>query len=507
VAVLDGLLHAIARDPGSRLRLAPGETPTASIAGREIPFSSARLDGASILNLLTEVAPGGAKGGHAQASPWCFAYTFDGVEFDISAERTALGWTVSARPVAAAGPSVAECEPAASKLAAAAEKGVGDEAPRNIDQLLEVVTARGASDLHLIAGQVPRIRIDGALRPFGGLPIVSAREVEGLLSGIMNERNRSEFDETNDTDFALERRQARFRVNVFRDRHGPGAVFRRIPLEIPSFDDLKLPESLRALCQLSKGLVLVTGPTGSGKSTTLAAMIDFINHTRDEHIITIEDPVEFVHPSDRCLINQREVGVHTTSFKRALRAALREDPDVVLVGEMRDLETVSMAIETAATGHLVFGTLHTTTAPSTVERIIGQFPGELQEQTRMMLSDSLRGVVAQTLLKRIGGGRVAAFEILLGTPAVCNIIREGKTHQLPSAIQTGRDLGMTTLTDSLFNLVRERLIEPDEALRKATDKDTLAAKLAAAGIRGTSRQQVGTVAAEAAREEPLRALA
>ena len=355
-----------------------------------------------------------------------------------------------------------------------------------IEGLLEMLLMRKGSDLHLTAGERPWVRIDGALRPADHSEALAAEELERLLDEVMEERHQVEFARTNDTDFALETAGGRFRVNVFRDRLGVGAVFRHIPLDIPSFDDLALPECLRDVCSLNKGLVLVTGPTGSGKSTTLAAMVDLINRSREEHIITIEDPVEFVHPSRQCLINQREVGEHTGSFKRALKAALREDPDIVLVGEMRDLETVSMAIETAATGHLVFGTLHTTTAPATVERIIGQFPGELQEQTRMMLSDSLRAVVAQTLLKRSAGGRVAAFEILLGTPAVLNIIREGKTHQLPSALQTGRAIGMTNMTDSLFTLVDQEVVEAEEALRVAADKEALTKKLAEGGI-GTGR--------------------
>jgi twitching motility protein PilT len=262
-------------------------------------------------------------------------------------------------------------------------------------------------------------------------------------------------------------------VNVFRDRGGVGAVFRQIPIEIKTAKDLNLPPAVVQLGDLSKGLVLVTGPTGSGKSTTLAAIVDYINDTRTEHIITIEDPIEFVHKNKKCLVNQREVGSHTRSFKDALRAALREDPDIVLVGEMRDLETIAIAIETAETGHLVFGTLHTTTATSTVDRIVDQFPADRQQQIRVMLADSLKGVVAQTLCRRIGGGRVAALEVLLSNNAVQNLIRDGKTFQLPSILQTSRAQGMVLLNDSLTDFVKRGLVEPREAYLKAVDKGGL----------------------------------
>jgi twitching motility protein PilT len=252
-----------------------------------------------------------------------------------------------------------------------------------------------------------------------------------------------------------------------------GAVLRRIPSKILSAEQMGIPQAILDLCSLSKGLVLVTGPTGSGKSTTLAALIDFINRNRDDHVITIEDPIEFVHPHKRCLVHQREVGVHTKSFKAALRAALREDPDVVLIGEMRDLETISIALETAETGHLVFGTLHTNTAPSTVDRIIDQFPSDRQAQVRTMLSESLKGVVTQTLCKKIGGGRVPAMEVLIGNNAVANLIREGKTFQLPSVMQTGRSQGMQMLNDALLDLVRRKLVLPEDALAKAIDKAEL----------------------------------
>jgi twitching motility protein PilT len=266
------------------------------------------------------------------------------------------------------------------------------------------------------------------------------------------------------------------------DRKGRGAVFRVIPSKILTAEDLGLSQAILQLCRLNKGLVLVTGPTGSGKSTTLCAMVDYINRTRDDHIITIEDPIEFVHENKKCLINQREVHTHTDSFKDALRAALREDPDILLVGEMRDLETVAIAIETAETGHLVFGTLHTTTAASTVDRVIDQFPTDRQAQIRIMLSESLKGVIAQTLCKKIGGGRVAALEVLIATGAVSNLIREGKTFQLPSMMQVGKAQGMVSLNDALMELVTKKLVEPQEAYTKAVDKTNFESLLKRAGI-------------------------
>jgi twitching motility protein PilT len=345
--------------------------------------------------------------------------------------------------------------------------------PHKIDKLFRIMVENGASDLHMSAAEIPMLRKDGSLKRIDHKRL-SSDELYQLLLPIMPEKNVEEFDSDGDTDFAYEiKGLARFRANMFRDRKGVGAVFRTIPAEILTVDDLGLSQPIRELCKLTKGLVLVTGPTGSGKSTTLCALIDLINRSRDDHILTIEDPIEFVHENKKCLINQREVGVHTQGFKRALRAALREDPDVVLVGEMRDLETIAIAIETAETGHLVFGTLHTSTAYSTVDRIIDQFPPDQQEQIRVMLSESLKGVISQTLCKKIGGGRVAALEVLLGNPAVANLIREGKTFQIPSIMQTNRGKGMVMLNEALVDLVQKKVITTDEALMKAVDKATL----------------------------------
>ncbi|MDH4063831.1 MAG: type IV pilus twitching motility protein PilT [Acidobacteriota bacterium] len=353
-----------------------------------------------------------------------------------------------------------------------------------IDDLFRAMCALGASDLHLSVGSPPIVRKDGHMQPLNEAvgPLVAA-DLETLLRPIMPERNRAEFEDRHDTDFAYEvPGLARFRANAFVDRRGAGAVFRVIPTKIPTAEQLGLSPHVLQLCQLNKGLVLVTGPTGSGKSTTLSALIDHINRTRHDHIIAIEDPIEFVHENQQCLVNQREVRTHTDSFKDALRAALREDPDVVLVGELRDLETVAIAIETAETGHLVFGTLHTTTAASTVDRVIDQFPADRQAQIRIMLSESLKGVIAQTLCRRIGGGRVAALEVLIATPAVSNLIREGKTFQIPSMIQVGRATGMISLNDALMDLVTKKIVAPDEAYAKAVDKNGFDALLKRAGL-------------------------
>ena len=332
------------------------------------------------------------------------------------------------------------------------------------------------SDLHLSSGHPPLFRKDGEITSFGEGRQNSAEEVRDLLHSIAPERNWKEFQEAHDTDFSHELTGvARYRCNFFMDRLGPGGVFRLIPSVIPTAEQLGLSKHILDLCNLTKGLVVVTGPTGSGKSTTLAAMIDYINKKRSEHILTIEDPIEFVHPVAKCLINQREIKVHTAGFKEALRAALREDPDIVLVGEMRDLETVAIALETAETGHLVFGTLHTNTAPSTIDRIIDQFPADEQGQVRTMLAESLKGVIAQTLCKKAGGGRVAAHELLLVTLAISNLIREGKTYQIPSIMQTGKALGMKTLNEALLDLVKKKIVEPQEAYAKAVAKSDLEA--------------------------------
>jgi twitching motility protein PilT len=341
-----------------------------------------------------------------------------------------------------------------------------------IHPLLETMVEHRCSDLHLSSGSPPLFRKDGEIISLGDKDVLSSDDIRTLLLDVTPVRNQAEFEARFDTDFAYEmNEEARFRANLFMDRRGMGAVFRFIPGKIPSVRELGLSKAILDLCDLSKGLILVTGPTGSGKSTTLAAMVDYVNDNKPDHIITIEDPIEFVHVNKGCLITQRQVGQHTTSFKQALRAALREDPDVVLVGELRDLETVSIAIETAETGHLVFGTLHTSTAPSTIDRVIDQFPADRQSQVRVMLAESLKGVISQTLCRKIGGGRVAAREILLATPAISNLIREAKTFQIPSIMQVNKAIGMVSLNDALYDLVQKKLVMPDEALSKAIDKN------------------------------------
>ena len=341
-----------------------------------------------------------------------------------------------------------------------------------IDALFRAMCEMRASDLHLSVGSPPVVRKDGRMQLLAeGAPPLTPESILSLLMPILPPTNKREFHERHDTDFAYELSgTARFRGNAFMDRRGPGAVFRVIPANILTAEQLGLSQHILNLCHLTKGLVLVTGPTGSGKSTTLCAMVDYINRNRDDHIITIEDPIEFVHENKKCLINQREVRTHTGSFKDALRAALREDPDIILVGEMRDLETIAIAIETAETGHLVFGTLHTTTAASTVDRVIDQFPADRQAQIRVMLSESLKGVIAQTLCRKIGGGRVAALEVLIATSAISNLIREGKTFQIPSMMQVGKGVGMVALNEALLELVTKKLVAPEEAYAKCVDK-------------------------------------
>src|SRR3954463_1800381 len=356
-----------------------------------------------------------------------------------------------------------------------------------------------ASDLHMSASVAPLVRKDGEMRRLHeAAGPLSSDMILTLLKDIMPAVNQAEFEARHDTDFAYEiAGLARFRANVFMDRQGVGAVFRVIPSKILTAEQLELSSHVLDLCKLTKGLVLVTGPTGSGKSTTLCAMIDYVNRNRTDHIITIEDPIEFVHQNQKCLINQREVHNHTRSFKDALRAALREDPDVLLVGELRDLETIAIAIETAETGHLVFGTLHTTTAASTVDRVIDQFPADRQSQIRVMLSESLKGVISQTLCRKTGGGRAAALEVLIVTSAVSNLIREGKTFQIQSLMQVGKALGMVTLNEALADLVTKKLVAPEEAYAKAVDQGAIEALLKRTGWTPPAPVQPVAVAAQA----------
>lgn len=341
----------------------------------------------------------------------------------------------------------------------------------DIAQLLHFAYQQDASDLHISAGESPMIRVHGDMKRIKA-PVLTPEQTHALVYDIMSDHQRKIFEQFNDIDFSMQLGEvARFRVNVFKQNRGLGAVFRKIPTKILSLQELNMPDVLADLSRKEKGLVLVTGPTGSGKSTTLAGMIDLINSEYEGHILTVEDPIEFVHRSKKCLVNQREVGPHTQSFNNALRAALREDPDIILVGEMRDLETIQLALTAAETGHLVFGTLHTSSAPKTVDRIIDVFPPSQQAQVRAMFSESIQAIVTQTLCKKVGGGRVAALEILMGTTAVRNLIREGKIHQIPSVMQTSQGVGMQTLEMHLRELVAKNLISRETAIEKTGNPD------------------------------------
>ncbi len=341
----------------------------------------------------------------------------------------------------------------------------------DIGELLAFSVKNGASDLHLSAGLPPMIRVDGDIRRIN-VPALEHKVVHGLVYDIMNDKQRKDFEEFLECDFSFEiSNLARFRVNAFNQNRGAGAVFRTIPSDILSLEDLKAPKIFKDIADYPRGVVLVTGPTGSGKSTTLAAMVNHVNEQEYGHVLTIEDPIEFVHTSKKCLINQREIHRDTLGFNEALRSALREDPDVILVGEMRDLETIRLALTAAETGHLVFGTLHTSSAAKTIDRIVDVFPAAEKDMMRAMLSESLRAVISQTLLKKTGGGRVAAHEIMIGTPAIRNLIRENKVAQMYSAIQTGAQFGMQTLDQNLQDLVKRNVVSRNDARAIAVNKE------------------------------------
>jgi len=519
MARLDPFIDLLLKNGGEQLLLVPDEAVGMEKQGRQSKLSKQVITEKQLYALLTEMAPseaadrigkgagatfeyaGGAglvivrvtpKNGklHAQITPGVDAGSGmadspaeepappPAAEAPSGGRKPRLSVVVAPPPMEAStnAPGALPAEFADSRL---------EGAQRQLGELLHALVHSKSSDLHLRVDEPPIFRTHGEIVRHGEDPL-SGEQLDLLLLSIMPERNRVEWRESGDTDFAYEiAGLARFRVNAARDRKGSVGVFRVIPANVVTVEDMGITPEVQKLCYLTKGLVLVTGPTGSGKSTTLCSLIDLINRERSDHIITIEDPIEFVHENKKCLITQRQVHVHTESFKSALRAALREDPDIVLVGEMRDLETIAIALETAETGHLVFGTLHTTTAPSTVDRIIDQFPADRQAQIRIMLSESLKGVIAQTLCKKVGGGRVAAREILLTTPAISNLIREGKTFQIPSIIQTSKKLGMITLNDALLELVEKKQVEPDEAYMKAVEKAGFAAQLKAKGFRLT----------------------
>ncbi len=461
MARLDRFIQLLWDQEGDALELVPGQPVRLRRQQAIRPVTRDPLSAAQILGLAREISPPAQSAQLGGAAPVEFRYDAAAGPVRVEVHGGAEPRMLLSRDANGAGRSPAETG--------------------RMEGLLRQLAASGASDLHLRTGEPPILRRDGALE-WLEQPPVGADELRAMLRTVMSPADFRRLEETGDADWAYELPEtARFRGNAGMDRRGPMAVVRIIPTAIRSADELGLSPEVQRLCRLSKGLVLVTGPTGSGKSTTLAAMVDLVNRTRRDHLITIEDPIEFVHQSKQCLVTQRQVGLHTGSFKQALRAALREDPDIVLVGEMRDLETVSIAIETAETGHLVFGTLHTTTAASTIDRVIDQFPPDRQGQVRVMLSESLRGVVAQVLCPRKGGGRVAAREVLLSTPAISNLIREGKTFQIPSIMQTSRRAGMVTLNEALLELVERGEVEPREAYLKSAEKAGLLAALKAKG--------------------------
>ena len=500
MAQIDQLIARMVQNHADRALLVSDKPMHIVVDGHDSPGQTISL--AQLQTVVQEVTPGHLRANLALDSHFHFPYKSTHGSFEIGVARAGTTLQVSIRPskeetefvaevlppidghaATASGDGVHQESVANEQAEAAAKEAV--EAPaapisamprgtrkiEHLDELFRYMKETEASDLHLSSDEVPMVRLQGMIKKLGEYEVSSHEVLYDKLMQIAPQRNKEQWDDEKDTDFAYDLAGvARFRCNFFADRKGIGAVFRLIPSEVLTVEQLGLSKAMTDLCFLSKGLVVVTGPTGSGKSTTLAALIDFINKNRDDHLITIEDPIEFVHKNIKCLINQREVHVHTSGFKRALRAALREDPDIVLVGEMRDLETIAIAIETAETGHLVFGTLHTTTAPSTVDRIIDQFPSEQQAQIRVMLSESLKGVIAQTLLRTKDGKRVAAHEILLVPSSVSNIIREGKTFQLPSMMQIGKRQGMVTMNDSILEHVKSGRVDPMEGYVKSVDK-------------------------------------
>ena len=509
MAIIDGFVSALFQFRGDGLLLESGQ-PAVLLSGPERrPITAHAPTHDQLIRILGEIAPAAALSTLSTHGQTSFAHDSPAgpIQVNVSAQNGLI--RIHALPANKVAPlpekELREAKPAtpvarvaltkrpAADSAPAPRGAVNSSAPAmnlvprpgapEIESLLLTIVREGCSDLHLCSGNPPLYRLDGEIIQLGSPTVLSAERVDALLRGVLPQRNKEQFDVHHDADFAYEiPGVARFRCNVFVDRKGPGGVFRVIPAKIASAEDLGLSRAVMDFCDLPKGLVLVTGPTGSGKSTSLAAMIDYINRTKTAHLITIEDPIEFVHENRKCLVNQREVGPHTDGFKHALRAALREDPDIVLVGEMRDLETVAIAIETAETGHLVFGTLHTNTAASTVDRIIDQFPHGQQAQIRAMLSESLKGVISQTLCKKKGGGRVAAQEILVVTPSIANLIREGKTFQITSIMQAGKGAGMMTMNDALLDLVKKKIIEPEEAYLKSTQKTELRSAMSKLGF-------------------------
>ena len=484
---LDKFIQAMHEHGAKSLALHAGKPASLMVGDSTRPVTKEPLTAAQVTMLVKEIAPSQLQSNVTDGASFAFGYHSPSGKVDVeltkgSATIRPPDGTVAPTLTPTNGSAAVAPAPAPTaepKITPSLLTQPASDARARMEALLRRTVETGSSDLHLRTGEPPIFRHDGDLERHEG-PELRAEEVEAMLTSIMATRELDEFREGGDTDWAYELpNTARFRANAAVERRGPMGVFRVIPSQIQTVEQLGISAEIQKLCYLPKGLVLVTGPTGSGKSTTLAALVDLINRTRTDHILTIEDPIEFVHSPQKCVVTQRQVGFHTKSFKQALRAALREDPDVIMVGEMRDLETVSIAIETAETGHLVLGTLHTTTAASTVDRIIDQFPADRQSQIRVMLSESLKGVIAQVLCPKVGGGRVAAKEVLVSIPAIANLIREGKTFQIPSIMQTNRKAGMVTLNDSLIELVEKTVVEAKDAYAKSADKSGFAAALKA----------------------------
>ena len=470
----DALIAQLYAQKADALLVEAGNSLFLQRGTESVPLVNAKLTDEHVRALLSDAAPPDARLSIERHEPVDFDYSSPSgpvhVEYAIFNGKSFARVTTSTLHDGMDGVHGGSLAPPASTNEESALPHSSAGRPL-LEAWFDVFLATTSSDLHLTPGLPAMVRnANGEIAELVGIPEVGPYELEQMLRQIMPPQAKVEWEDMRDTDFAYDVPNARLRVNVFCDLRGPCATFRRIPGDIMTAGELGLPPSVIDLCRLKKGLVLVTGPTGAGKSTTLAAMIDWINENRADHIITIEDPIEYVHTQKRCLIHQRQVGIHTRSYARALRAALREDPNIILVGEMRDLETISIAIEMAETGHLVFGTLHTTTAATTIDRIVDQFESDKQEQVRQMVAESLKGVIAQTLCKRTDGGRVLALEILLVTTAVSNLIREKKTFQIPSVIQTSRGAGMRLLNDSLLDLVKAGTIDPHEAIDRALDK-------------------------------------
>ncbi|WP_243301315.1 type IV pilus twitching motility protein PilT [Geothrix oryzisoli] len=483
---IDRLLsHVIARG-GSCLRLVADQKPRLELkTGEVVDLLPNPLPALMVEVLAGEVVPGDLKASWQMEGKAQFEHELSGQIFGMRLDRDGGVPVLIAEWRGPAGgrpahppPSPAPAAPAVSPRP---ERAQGHPLA---ERLFSALLSMQGSDLHCTSMEPPLVRVHGDMKELEGFERLEPATLLEMMEALATPAAWHHFQERHDADFAYayEAGNCRLRVNYFMDRVGPGLVCRVIPNEIPDPDKLGLPDPVRRLCDLAKGLVLVTGPTGSGKSTTLAAIIDLANQKRHDHILTIEDPIEFVHPRKGCLVNQREIGAHTDTFKSGLRAALREDPDIVMVGEMRDLETIAIALETAITGHLVFGTLHTSSAIGTIDRIVDQFPADRQQQIRVMLADALKCVVSQTLLKKIGGGRIAALETLFISPAIANLIREGKNFQITSAMQTGRSYGQKLMNDALVEFIKDKKVEPMEAYLKCPDKESFIATCKRAGI-------------------------